>query len=114
MKAWFMRQSPDARGGILIAAVGTAMFLFPLMILAVESAGADKGACGTGAPEWAQSSAEACAAFEAQYSEDAGAPYGQQEYQRERSEQFREEQRARQNEYKDNYNCQVGPMFCPR
>lgn len=66
MKAWFMRRSADAREGLVIGAAVVALLLFVGVVDGVWSGTGDKGACGAGAPQWAQESAEACAAFEAQ------------------------------------------------
>ncbi|NEA37299.1 hypothetical protein [Streptomyces sp. SID13031] len=104
-------------GLVLVAAV--AVFMTG-MVVQHHAGGSDGYAgCGAGAPDWAQQSVEACATFEAQgVTDDQGGDTSgsnQQQYdQQERMRQLQAEERARQQQEQDNYNCQVGPMFCPR
>jgi hypothetical protein len=119
MRVWFMQQPVLIRYGLaLVAAV--AVFATGMAVQHHAAGGSDGYAgCGAGAPDWAQQSAEACSAFEAQgATDDQGGDtsgFNQQQYdQQERLRQLQAEERARQQQAQDNYNCQVGPMFCPR
>jgi hypothetical protein len=64
---------------------------------AAGRSGGDAG-CGAGAPDWAQQSAEACAAFEAQYaSDDQGGDtsgYDQQQANLDRLREFQQQSRS--------------------
>jgi hypothetical protein len=119
IRTWFVRQPMLIRYGLVLLTV-VAVFLTGVVVQHHAAGGSDGYAgCGAGAPDWAQQSAEACAAFEAQgATDDQGGDtsgFSQQQYdQQERMRQLQAEERARQQQYQDNYNCQVGAMFCSR
>jgi hypothetical protein len=83
----------------LLLVMAVTVFLTGMVVQhrAAGRSGGDAG-CGAGAPDWAQQSAEACAAFEAQYaSDDQGGDtsgYDQQQANLDRLREFQQQSRS--------------------
>jgi hypothetical protein len=118
MRAWLRRQPRSVWAGLVLVLMAAAFLGGMAMKSAAAGPEDEYAGCGAGVPEWAQQSAEACAAFESAATGDAPADAAwqreQQSEAQDRLQRMQQQERARQQQHQDNYNCQVGPMFCPR
>lgn len=116
---------------IWIAIAGSIAVVIALVMVVVSQSGSYDFTCGAGAPSWAQESSDACVKWEDQQAAENGTDVGQLpedgynedqaklEEQAQRQQEQRElqqEQRLRdeleREQYRNNYNCQVGAMYC--